>query len=38
MEPEAALFAIDLADRPELVEIGAQVPDLHCYDQLLEGV
>jgi hypothetical protein len=38
MEPEAALFAIDLADRPELVTIGTQVPDLHCYDQLLEEV
>jgi transposase len=38
VEPEASVSAIDLANWPELMEIGTQVPDLHCYDRLLEGV
>jgi hypothetical protein len=38
MESEMSVSPIDLANRPELVAIGTQVPDLHCYDQLLVGV
>jgi transposase len=38
MESEVSVSPIDLANRPELVTIGTQVPDLHCYDQLLERV
>jgi hypothetical protein len=30
--------AIDLSNWPELVAVGDQAPDLHCYDRLLEGV
>jgi len=38
MDPGSPVSPIDLANWPELMAIGAQVPDLHCYDQLLERV
>lgn len=38
MYPESPVSPIDLANWPELVTVGAQRPDLHCYDQLLERV
>lgn len=36
--PESPVSAIDLTDWPELVTVGTQLPDLQCYDQLLEKV
>jgi transposase len=36
-DPEAPIPAIDLAEWPELVGVGAQAVDLGCYDRLLEG-
>ncbi len=36
-EPEASIPTIDLTAWPQLVAVGAQKPDLNCYDQLLGG-
>jgi len=36
-EPDLPLPAIDLAEWPQLVGVGAQPVDLACYDRLLEG-
>ncbi len=36
-EPEAPISAIDLANWPELADVGAQTVDLTRYDRLLEG-
>jgi hypothetical protein len=36
--PQPLLLPIDLTTWPELVAVGTQSPDLHCYDQLLERV
>ncbi len=38
MNPGSPVAPIDLANWPKLVAVGTQVPDLHCYDQLLEKV
>lgn len=36
-EPDVLASSLDLSDHPELVTVGAQSPDLECYDQLLAG-
>jgi len=38
MHPQSPLSPIDLSNWPELVGVGVQAPDLHCYDRLLEKV
>lgn len=36
-DPGATIAPMDLTRWPELMAVGAQSPDLQCYDQLLEG-
>jgi hypothetical protein len=36
-ESDTVVLSLDLSDHPELVAVGAESPDLACYDQLLEG-
>ena len=36
-EPERSIPGIDLTEWPQLVDVGAQKPDLSHYDQLLRG-
>ena len=36
LHPDRPAIALDLADQPRLVSVGAQPPDLACYEQLLE--
>jgi transposase len=38
MNPEMPVSPIDLVRWPELVGVGTQIPDLQCYDRLLERV
>jgi len=38
MNPETPVSPIDLVRWPELVAVGTQIPDLQCYDRLLERV
>jgi transposase len=37
-EPEMSIAVIDLTKWPQLVDVGAQKPDLSRYDQLLGGI
>jgi transposase len=36
--PGTSIAPMDLTRWPELMAVGTQSPDLHCYDRLLEGV
>ncbi len=36
-ESDTVVLSLDLSDHPELVAVGAESPDLTCYDRLLEG-
>jgi transposase len=38
LHPDPPVITLDLAHQPQLVSIGAQSPDLACYEQLLERV
>jgi len=38
MHPGSLVVPIDLTRWPQLVAVGTQAPDLHCYEQLLERV
>ena len=38
LHPDPPVITLDLANQPQLVSIGAQPPDLACYEQLLERV
>jgi len=36
-ESDTVVLSLDLSDHPELVAVGAESPDVACYDRLLEG-
>jgi transposase len=38
LDPEAPVSSIDLSQWPQLAHVSTPVPDLRCYDQLLERV
>ena len=38
LNPGSSVSAIDLTQWPQLATVGTPVPDLRCYDQLLERV
>jgi transposase len=35
--PDTVVLSLDLSDHPQLGVVGAESPDLACYDRLLEG-
>jgi len=36
-QPDVPVLSLDLSDHPQLVTVGAESPDLECYDRLLAG-